>query len=207
MDDDEIDNVLHESVDSDCHTHDDVSHHKGEKYSVIIGCCGKAKRSQLPLVKRNFQIDKGWLALGIPKWMHPKGSLFSHRNIYLFVCASTGNFGDDVGFNVETTNFYYFGISDGVSGNRKRGIDAKQFPLALTSTCKQFILKNQNDPEKLFDLLCKSHQFVEQSNIYGSSTVCLASLSKQKGELQTLNLGDSGYMIIRYDHTLFRYQS
>ncbi len=93
-----------------------------------------------------------------------------------------------------------------MSGNRKRGIDAKLFPLALTTTCKQFIMKNRNENEKLFDLLCKSHQIVQQTKIYGSSTICLTSLSKKTAQLQSLNLGDSGYMIIRNKVVVFKSQ-
>jgi protein phosphatase PTC7 len=67
-------------------------------------------------------------------------------------------------------------------------------------------MKNHDENEKLFDLLCKSHQLVQQTKIYGSSTVCLTSLSKKTGQLQTLNLGDSGYMIMRNKVVVFKSQ-
>ena len=38
----------------------------------------------------------------------------------------------------------------------------------------------------------------------GSSTACLGILDKENGELQTLNLGDSGFCIFRDGETFYK---
>ena len=38
----------------------------------------------------------------------------------------------------------------------------------------------------------------------GSSTACLGILDKENGELQTLNLGDSGFCIFRNGETFYK---
>ena len=128
----------------------------------------------------------------------------STRNIY--------NFGDDATFQYENNDYYFFGLADGVSGNTKKGFDAKLFPLALLSI-SQFVLENEYENglkssvasnTLLFDLLCKSHHIVQDKRVYGSSTVCLLALNKSTYGLNTLNLGDSGYLLIRDNQVFYK---
>lgn len=115
-----------------------------------------------------------------------------------------GNFGDDVGFAHETSQFSSFGLADGVSGNSKKGFDAKLFPQALMNTCKRILGDLKQDTLSLYELLSKSHILVQSNKVYGSSTVCLMRIDKHNNLLDTLNLGDSGYMIIRNKQVLFK---
>jgi protein phosphatase PTC7 len=125
--------------------------------------------------------------------------------------SSLVNFGDDVAFEYDNSDYYFFGLADGVSGNSKKGFDAKLFPLALLSI-SQFVLENEYDSclksnassTLLFDLLCKSHQIVQEKRVYGSSTVCLLALNKRTFGMNTLNLGDSGYLIIRDNQVFYK---
>jgi protein phosphatase PTC7 len=86
------------------------------------------------------------------------------------------------------------------------------FPLALLSI-SQFVLENEYENSLkssiasntlLFDLLCKSHQLVQDRQVYGSSTVCMLTLNKSSFVLNTLNLGDSGYLIIRDNQVFYK---
>ena len=122
------------------------------------------------------------------------------------------NFGDDATLEYENEDFFIFGLADGVSGNTKKGFDAKLFPLALLSV-SQHILENEYEHNLkssvatntlLFDLLCKSHQLVQDRHVYGSSTVCMLTLNKSTFVLNTLNLGDSGYLIIRDNQVFYK---
>lgn len=56
----------------------------------------------------------------------------------------------------------------------------------------------------LFELLCAAHGHVQQECVYGSSTVCLVSIGKSDGVMSTLNLGDSGYMIVRDGSVMYK---
>lgn len=51
------------------------------------------------------------------------------------------NYGDDVAFilNKSDNKCYYFGLADGVSANRLRGYDARLFPIALLTSCVDFM--------------------------------------------------------------------
>lgn len=144
---------------------------------LVYGVCGKSKRSQAPLINKNsFSLERG-------------------------------NFGDDAGFTCEKDSKFFFGIADGVSGNTKKGFDARLFPTALMNTCKRLLMSgdeaNEFD-ESLFELLCAAHAQVQQECVYGSSTVCLVSIGKFDGVMSTLNLGDSGYMIVRGANVLYK---
>jgi serine/threonine protein phosphatase PrpC len=136
----------------------------------------------------------------------------SHITTVSTTSANLFNFGDDAIFEHENDDYYFFGLADGVSGNTKKGFDAKLFPLALLSI-SQFVLENEYENSLkssiasntlLFDLLCKSHQLVQDRQVYGSSTVCMLTLNKSSFVLNTLNLGDSGYLIIRDNQVFYK---
>jgi hypothetical protein len=58
---DEDDHIELAATDLNGENDDDAINHNEDKYSVIFGCCGKSKRSQPPIARRNFHIDKGSL--------------------------------------------------------------------------------------------------------------------------------------------------
>ncbi len=69
----------------------------------------------------------------------------------------------------------------------------------------------ENDCEKLKMILSQAHEFVQTKQAYGSSTVCLLSLefydTSEFSVLSSINVGDSGYMVIRDKKVLFKTQS
>lgn len=213
---DTINNTI-DSINTTINTNDDTN---SCLLTLMFSICGKSKKSmnEPKVIIRDYTVD----------------------NI---------NFGDDVGFQYNNYDCYFFGLADGVSGNSKKGFDAKQFPLALMSICS-YLLENDyenlklascpplasslssqvtsstapscdefdddydgeassslmlmNKDNLLFDLLCKSHQIVQDKCVYGSSTVCLLSINKKTNTLNTLNLGDSGYMLIRDNQVFYK---
>jgi len=150
---------------------------KAPLLKLLYGVCGKSKRSQAPLINKNsFSLERG-------------------------------NFGDDAGFTCDKDAKFFFGIADGVSGNAKKGVDARLFPTALMNTCKRLLMSDDEPNEfeaSLFELLCAAHGHVQQECVYGSSTVCLVSIGKSDGVMSTLNLGDSGYMIVRDGSVMYK---
>ena len=66
-----------------------------------------------------------------------------------------------------------------------------------------------NDCANIYEILLKAHNQVQEQCVYGSSTVCLMSLKfyEYGSVLSSCNLGDSGYMLIRDKHVIFKSQS
>ena len=69
----------------------------------------------------------------------------------------------------------------------------------------------ENDCDKLKDILNMSHELAQMKLAYGSSTVCLLSLefydATEFSLLSSANVGDSGYMLIRDKKVIFKTQS
>jgi len=55
----------------------------------------------------------------------------SHITTVSTTSANLFNFGIDTIFEHENDDYYFFGVANGVSGNTKKGFDARLFPLAL----------------------------------------------------------------------------
>ena len=87
-------------------------------------------------------------------------------------------------------------VSDGVGGWAEEGVDPAKYSNELCENIKKsFIVFSQNNlyhqPKKIF---------IEAANktlSKGSATCCLCILDLEKNYLHTLNLGDSGYLILR----------
>ncbi|KAL2504115.1 putative protein phosphatase 2C 55 [Abeliophyllum distichum] len=91
------------------------------------------------------------------------------------------------------------GVADGVGGWADLGIDAGQYARELMSNSVNAI---QEEPRGLIDpvrVLEKAHTSTKAK---GSSTACIIALTDQG--LHAINLGDSGFMVIRDGCTVFR---
>ncbi|KFK26524.1 hypothetical protein AALP_AA8G260300 [Arabis alpina] len=91
------------------------------------------------------------------------------------------------------------GVADGVGGWAELGIDAGYYSRELMSNSVNAI---QDEPKGSIDparVLEKAHTSTKSK---GSSTACIIALTGQG--LHAINLGDSGFMVVREGHTVFR---
>ncbi|KAJ0236719.1 protein phosphatase 2C 55 [Hirschfeldia incana] len=91
------------------------------------------------------------------------------------------------------------GVADGVGGWAELGIDAGYYSRELMSNSVNAI---QDEPKGSIDparVLEKAHTSTKSQ---GSSTACIIALTDQG--LHAVNLGDSGFMVVREGHTVFR---
>ncbi|GMH25264.1 hypothetical protein Nepgr_027107 [Nepenthes gracilis] len=92
------------------------------------------------------------------------------------------------------------GIADGVGGWADVGVDAGEYARELMSNSVAAILeepKGSVDPARVLE---KAHSVTQVS---GSSTACIIALTNQQG-IHAINIGDSGFVIIRDGSTVFR---
>ncbi|VFQ99160.1 unnamed protein product [Cuscuta campestris] len=91
------------------------------------------------------------------------------------------------------------GVADGVGGWAELGVDAGQYARELMSNSVSAILeepKGSIDPARVLE---KAHMSTKAK---GSSTACIIALTDQG--LHAINLGDSGFMVVRDGCTVFR---
>ncbi len=86
-------------------------------------------------------------------------------------------------------------VADGVGGWNEMGIDPSKYSNELCENVKREYLlfghKYDYNPKTIFVEAAKKTQS------QGSSTFCMCSLDFEKNYLHTINMGDSGYMVIR----------
>jgi len=86
-----------------------------------------------------------------------------------------------------------FGVADGVGSWSRVGVDAALYSQSILQHTQEFL---ENDPSQhLSTALAYAYTQNVAKKIAGSTTVCLAQLRGR--ELHALNLGDSGFMIVR----------
>ncbi|KAA0051669.1 putative protein phosphatase 2C 55 isoform X2 [Cucumis melo var. makuwa] len=91
------------------------------------------------------------------------------------------------------------GVADGVGGWADLGVDAGQYSRELMSNSVSAV---QEEPKGSIDparVLEKAHS---KTKAKGSSTACIIALTEQG--LHAINLGDSGFMVVRDGCTIFR---
>ncbi|KAF0922256.1 hypothetical protein E2562_030029 [Oryza meyeriana var. granulata] len=91
------------------------------------------------------------------------------------------------------------GIADGVGGWAGYGVDAGQYARDLMSHAVTAVQEEPKDSIDLLRVLEKAHR---NTTVKGSSTACIIALTDQG--IQAINLGDSGFILIRDGCTLFR---
>lgn len=90
----------------------------------------------------------------------------------------------------------YLGLADGVGGWAQYNVDPRQFPEKLMEEVHSVFREGySNDLQELLGTA-----FESSKHVTGSSTVVMAMLDKND-TLRTLNLGDSGFRVIR-DHQI-----
>jgi len=112
--------------------------------------------------------------------------------------AKTG--GEDAHFVHDGKIFSAIGVADGVGSNSfEHGIDAALFPRGLMSS--QTDLLNAHDwsqrPPDPVGMLKHAWNHVVTENTVGSSTICIVSLKGGSQRLHAVNVGDSGFLVLR----------
>lgn len=105
--------------------------------------------------------------------------------------------GEDAHFICEERGV--IGVADGVGGWADIGVDAGEYARQLMSRSVSAIQEDPKggvDPAKVLE---KAHA---DTKVIGSSTACIIALTDQG--VHAINLGDSGFIIIRNGRTVFR---
>lgn len=111
-----------------------------------------------------------------------------------------GQIGDDAWLITSAENADILGVADGVGGWRDYGVDPSDFSYSLlrsieriTSVTSPWNLRNP------VDLLSAAFRELLHSKrpITGSSTACILILDHESSNLFTVNIGDSGFLVVR----------
>ena len=107
------------------------------------------------------------------------------------------DFGDDSGVVTSNKGSIMIGLADGAGGNRKNGIDPKIFSQKLLDYCVENVKNETIKSNEITKLACKAIHLMERRNVIGSGTLCLLSIDKSTNKMYSLNMGDSGFTLIR----------
>jgi len=122
---------------------------------------------------------------------------FSNSIPELNKSIQSGDFGDDAGMIAENSKCVVVGLADGAGGNRSIGIDPQRFSRSLLAHCVEILRNEEVLPNEMAKLACKSVHMLERNNVEGSGTICLLSINKKTNVMHALNMGDSGFRVIR----------
>ncbi|KAE8671770.1 putative protein phosphatase 2C 55 [Hibiscus syriacus] len=119
---------------------------------------------------------------------------------YIAKDSDLGSQGEDSHFICE--EMHTIGVADGVGGWQMRGIDAGIYARqlmnnSLLATLTQAHPHNQIDPMKVLD------EAFAKTQAAGSSTACIITLHEDN-MLHAVNMGDSGFMVIRQGAAIYR---
>ncbi|KAG9402540.1 hypothetical protein AC1031_007150 [Aphanomyces cochlioides] len=97
------------------------------------------------------------------------------------------------------------GVADGVGGWQESGVDPSAFSLALVEGAKIDFERTDESPRPQ-NLLESAFAHVKAGGDKnpGGSTAVFLVLDRSTGVLETANLGDSGYLVIRQNQKFFR---
>jgi protein phosphatase PTC7 len=104
-----------------------------------------------------------------------------------------GTAGEDAFFISASAHADVIGIADGVSGWAEFGIDSGKYSRWLMESAKEKTSSLSMDPE---DILEYAYAKVNEEKILGSTTACIISITHDY-KMKAVNLGDSGFMVIR----------
>ncbi|CAM4744403.1 unnamed protein product [Rotaria magnacalcarata] len=120
---------------------------------------------------------------------------------------NSGCFGDDAGFVLQKATKNFLGISDGAGGNLMYGYNPRLFSESLMRNCSNLAHTEKYSTTEPKRLLCHAFDRVQTENCFGSATACVIGIDCGTGRLHSVNIGDSGYVIIRQGFVVYRSQS
>lgn len=89
------------------------------------------------------------------------------------------------------------GVADGVGGWNSLGVDPSLYSASLMENAKEAVNLGIKIPVQILSIAYDNSNYIT-----GSSTACILTLNDS--ELQSANLGDSGFMVLRGNEILFR---
>ncbi|KAH8338831.1 hypothetical protein KR074_001843, partial [Drosophila pseudoananassae] len=112
---------------------------------------------------------------------------------------SPGKFGEDAWFKTVTPRADILGVADGVGSWRNCGVDPGVFSTFLMSACESLANLMDAVPQRPDLLLARAyfHLLEQPTPVVGSCTACIVALDRATGILHAVNLGDSGFMVVR----------
>ncbi|CAF2824620.1 unnamed protein product [Rotaria sp. Silwood2] len=126
-----------------------------------------------------------------------------HKNFSL----NDGCFGDDAGFIIQKERGNFLGISDGAGGNQMYGYNPRLFSESLMRNCSDLAHTGKYSTSQPKRLLCHAFDRVQRENCFGSATACVLGVDCGTGRLYSVNIGDSGYVIVRQGCVVYRSRS
>lgn len=118
-------------------------------------------------------------------------------SFYLPHPAKAKSGGEDAHFICDSAQA--IGVADGVGGWADLGIDAGEYARELMSYCMSAI---QEEPKDSVDLMRVLEKAYMRTKARGSSTACIIALTDEG--LYAVNLGDSGFILVRHGSTIFK---
>ncbi|XP_067952009.1 protein phosphatase PTC7 homolog [Watersipora subatra] len=151
----------------------------------------------------------------------PSNAVLTRRDLHLLTAVSgfskslnsigrqsKWSYGEDAYFIARHPNGTIMGVADGVGGWREYGVDPSQVPRTIMASCSRLVEVGRfksNDPSKLLEEAYEESA-MHKNAAMGSTTACIVSLDTADGQLHTVNLGDSGYLVVRDGKILERSQ-
>merc|ERR1719233_1361367 len=86
------------------------------------------------------------------------------------------------------------GVADGVYEWIHKNIDAGIYSRTMMKSAREAVLQGETD---LIKILKRSYTKCQELKIQGSCTTCLLRLDLRTGTLQSVNVGDCGYVVLR----------
>lgn len=111
-----------------------------------------------------------------------------------------GQIGDDAYIITTVESADILGVADGVGGWRDYGVDPSDFSYSLMRSMERIAsVSNPWSFRNPVDLLSAAFRELLHSKrpITGSSTACILVLDHESSNLFTVNIGDSGFLVVR----------
>jgi len=146
-------------------------------FDLEVASCGMPKNTRLPIPETNYSL-------------------------------TGGSFGDDAGFTMIGFHKHFLGISDGAGGNLMYGYDPRLFSESLMRHCSDLAYSGDYCSSNPKRLLCHAFDRVQNENsCFGSATACILGVDSRLGRLYSVNIGDSGYVVVRHGVVVYRSRS
>ncbi|KAI3378376.1 hypothetical protein SNEBB_000140 [Seison nebaliae] len=113
------------------------------------------------------------------------------------ISLSCGDFGDDCGSIFRNENALFILLADGVGGNRDNGIDPRTLPTTLLRMAKKYLVVQNAKSDEMLRAFSYGMKYIENNGILGSTTLCGVAIDPRSCTMTTLNLGDSGFVLLR----------
>ena len=94
-------------------------------------------------------------------------------------------------------------VADGVGGWNNKGVDPGIFAREISVHVSQIFQEKRASGRKIFEISLKEIlvEAVVRTKAKGTSTFVMASIDEDGDKINTLNLGDSGFLLLRPDLT------